>query len=37
MKAALHDSIARYKSHTMFVVCCIYTALILALLGLVTV
>ena len=37
MNAALHDSIARYKSHTMFAVCCIYTALILALLGLVTV
>jgi phosphate transport system permease protein len=37
MTSRFHDKIARYKSHTMLAVCCIYTALILALLGLVTV
>jgi phosphate transport system permease protein len=36
MTPSLHNTLARYKSNTMYVVCIVYTALILALLVLVT-
>ena len=36
MTASLHNTIARYKSNTMYVVCIVYTAIILTLLVLVT-